>query len=99
VATVSAEFVYPEDGLCVGSTEPLWDLSIEGETVPERTSRHHRGAEVCRRCPVRLPCVQAVDRERDEGVRGGVLHGKLRRPIPLGYPDGREGSGRKRRTA
>jgi len=82
---------YPDDGLCSGHPEPwLWDGGrwlVPRETKTQREARQGKAIAVCRQCPVRVECAQAVDPDRDEGVRAGVVLPPLDkngRPVP-GY--------------
>lgn len=71
---MSADYAYPEDGACYGHKSPeLWDVAVEGETVPQRHARHNEAARICSTCPVQVECLRARDPQRDEGVRAGVL--------------------------
>lgn len=68
---------FPEDAACAGILDPLWDASVVGESDAARRARHARGEAICRRCPVKLECLQAVDPCLDDGIRGGVLLSEL----------------------
>jgi hypothetical protein len=93
------EYHWPADGLCVGSRDPLWDASIEGEPATERVARHKEAVAICRRCPVRLPCFRAVDPEKDDGVRGGVVLAALKSGRYYGSYGQVQGVVRKRRAS
>jgi hypothetical protein len=69
-----------EKAKCAGHGEPLWDGFVDGESAKQRAMRHERGKAVCRRCPVAMECLLAVDTRFDDGIRGGHLLPDLKSP-------------------
>lgn len=54
----------------------MWDDDVAGESAEQKRQRQRMAAEVCRRCPLVLPCRTGAREGREEGVWGGrVLRG------------------------
>jgi hypothetical protein len=88
------------DAACAGHPHPEWFDCSDGfnERPDARNARHEQALAVCRTCPVVQECADAVDPERDEGVRGGRVLPALKRPADYGDVPGtrRAFFGRKR---
>lgn len=68
------------EGACGrGALSPChWDLTVEGESLADRTRRHVLGQAVCHSCVVRTECVQfASSLPEITGLWGGVIFGTL----------------------
>lgn len=58
---------------CAGKA-PLFDTDVDGETYSHKEYRHHVAARICRICPVRNACADAVA-ELPSTQRQGIWSG------------------------
>ena len=78
--TAASGTEWQEHGLCRAEDSAVFFPPAQPETKPEREAREARARAICRRCPVRMPCLEwALAVREPHGVWGGRSEAERRR--------------------
>ena len=77
---------WQSEAACRGMDSSVF-FTPHGERGPERRQREEAAYEICRRCPVRLPCADFAEASNQHyGVWGGRTEAERRTAAPTQWP-------------